>query len=58
MNHHQGTSGVDAIFGTISSIWLMIPAWLEGVEFTIKMICLLLSGVASYMTINKLKKKK
>lgn len=57
MSNHQ-SQAVEAIFGTITSIWLMVPAWLEGVEFVIKMTCLILSGVASYMTIRKLKRKK
>lgn len=54
-NHQQHVA--EGIFGTISSIWLMIPAWLDGVEFTVRMVCLVLSGLASYATIRKMKKK-
>ena len=43
---------------TITSIFLSIPAWLLDVEFAMKMLCLILSGVASVFTIVKMLKKK
>lgn len=54
-NQQQIAEGVT---GTITSIFLSIPAWLLDVEFAVKMFCLLLSGVASVLTIIKLLRKK
>lgn len=48
----------EGITGTITSIFLSIPAWMLDVEFAVKMICLLLSGIASILTIVKLLRKK
>lgn len=53
-NQQQIAEGVT---GTITSIFLSIPAWLLDVEFAVKMFCLLLSGVASVLTIIKLLRK-
>jgi hypothetical protein len=44
--------------GAISSILLNIPAWMLGVEFALKIFCLLLSAAASIFTIYKMYKKK
>ena len=54
-NQQQITEGIT---GTITSIFLSIPAWMLDVEFAVKMFCLLLSGVASVLTIIKLLRKK
>jgi hypothetical protein len=48
----------EGITGTITSIFLSIPAWLLDVEFAMKMLCLILSGIASVFTIVKMLKKK
>ena len=55
-NHQQQIA--EGITGTISSILLSIPAWLLDVEFAVKMVCLVLSGIASVITIIKMSKKK
>ena len=55
-NHQQQIA--EGVTGTISSILLSIPAWLLNVEFAVKMICLVLSGIASVITIIKMSKKK
>ena len=55
-NHQQQIA--EGVAGTISSILLSIPAWLLDVEFAVKMFCLLLSGVASVLTIIKMLKTK
>lgn len=55
-NHQQQIA--EGITGTISSILLSVPAWLLDVEFAVKMICLVLSGIASVITIIKMSKKK
>ena len=55
-NHQQQIA--EGVTGTISSILLSIPAWLLDVEFAVKMFCLLLSGVASVLTIIKMLKTK
>jgi hypothetical protein len=51
-NHEQQVA--DGVVGTISSIMLSVPAWLLDVEFALKITCLLLSGVASIVTIYKM----
>jgi hypothetical protein len=48
----------EGVTGTITSIFLSIPAWLLDVEFAMKMLCLVLSGIASIFTIVKMLKKK
>jgi hypothetical protein len=48
----------EGVTGTITSIFLSIPAWLLDVEFAMKMLCLILSGIASVFTIVKMLKKK
>lgn len=55
-NHEQQVA--DGVVGTISSIMLSVPAWLLDVEFALKITCLLLSGVASVVTIFKMLKRK
>ena len=55
-NHQQQIA--EGIAGSISSILLSIPAWLLDVEFAVKMVCLILSGIASVVTIFKMSKKK
>lgn len=55
-NHQQQIA--EGVTGTISSILLSVPAWLLDVEFAVKMICLVLSGIASVITIIKMSKKK
>jgi hypothetical protein len=54
-NQQQIAEGVT---GTISSILLSVPAWMLDVEFALKIICLILSGVASVITIYKMNKKR
>lgn len=48
----------EGVTGTITSIFLSVPAWLLDVEFAMKMLCLILSGIASIFTIVKMLKKK
>jgi hypothetical protein len=48
----------EGVTGTISSILLSVPAWMVDVEFALKIICLILSGVASVITIYKMNKKR
>lgn len=55
-NHQQQIA--EGVTGTISSILLSIPAWLLDVEFALKMLCLVLSGIASIYTIIKMSRKK
>jgi hypothetical protein len=55
-NHQQQVA--EGVTGTISSILLSVPAWMLDVEFALKIICLLLSGVASIFTIYKMNKKR
>ena len=55
-NHQQQIA--EGVTGTISSILLSIPAWMLDVEFAVKMVCLVLSGIASVVTIIKMSKKK
>ena len=55
-NHQQQVA--DGIIGTATSIFLSVPAWLLDVEFAMKMLCLILSGIASVITIVKMLKKK
>jgi hypothetical protein len=55
-NHQQQVA--EGLTGTITSIFLSIPAWLLDVEFAMKMLCLILSGIASVFTIVKMLKKK
>jgi hypothetical protein len=55
-NHQQQIA--DGVLGTATSIFLSVPAWLLNVEFAMKMLCLILSGVASIITIIKMLKKK
>jgi hypothetical protein len=55
-NHQQQV--FDGVVGTTTSIFLSIPAWLLDVEFAMKMLCLILSGIASVFTIVKMLKKK
>jgi len=47
----------EGVTGTISSILLSVPAWMLDIEFALKIICLILSGVASIFTIYKMNKK-
>ena len=54
-NQQQIAEGVT---GTVSSILLSVPAWMLDIEFALKIICLLLSGVASIFTIYKMNKKR
>jgi hypothetical protein len=54
-NQQQIAEGVT---GTISSILLSVPAWMVDVEFALKIVCLILSGVASVITIYKMNKKR
>jgi hypothetical protein len=54
-NQQQIAEGVT---GTVSSILLSVPAWMLDIEFALKIICLILSGVASIFTIYKMNKKK
>jgi hypothetical protein len=54
-NQQQIAEGVT---GTISSILLSVPAWMLDIEFALKIICLILSGVASIITIYKMNKKR
>jgi len=53
-NHEQQIA--DGVIGTVSSIMLSIPAWLLDVEFALKIVCLILSGIASIITIAKMLK--
>ena len=55
-NHQQQIA--EGVTGTISSILLSVPAWMVDVEFALKIICLILSGVASVITIYKMNKKR
>lgn len=55
-NHQQQIA--EGVTGTVSSILLSVPAWLLDVEFALKMVCLVLSGIASIYTIIKMSKKK
>ena len=55
-NHQQQV--FDGVVGSTTSIFLSIPAWLLDVEFAMKMLCLILSGIASVITIVKMLKKK
>ena len=55
-NHQQQVA--EGITGTVSSILLSVPAWMLGVEFALKIFCLLLSAVASIFTIYKMRKSK
>lgn len=55
-NHQQQIA--EGVTGTVSSILLSVPAWLLNVEFALKMFCLVLSGVASIITIIKMSRKK
>ena len=55
-NHQQQIA--EGVTGTITSIFLSIPAWLLDVEFAMKMLCLILSGIASVFTIVKMLKNK
>jgi len=48
----------EGVTGTISSILLSVPAWMLDIEFALKIICLILSGVASVITIYKMNKKR
>jgi hypothetical protein len=54
-NQQQIAEGVT---GTVSSILLSVPAWMVDVEFALKIVCLILSGVASVITIYKMNKKR
>jgi hypothetical protein len=54
-NQQQIAEGVT---GTVSSILLSVPAWMLDIEFALKIICLILSGVASVITIYKMNKKR
>jgi hypothetical protein len=55
-NHQQQIA--EGVTGTISSILLSVPAWMLDVEFALKIFCLVLSGIASVITIIKMSKKK
>jgi flagellar biosynthesis component FlhA len=55
-NHQQQIA--EGVTGTISSILLSVPAWMLDIEFALKIICLILSGVASVITIYKMNKKR
>lgn len=55
---NQQQQVAEGFAGTITSIFLSIPAWLLDVEFAMKMLCLVLSGIASIITIVKMLKKK
>lgn len=55
---NQQQQVAEGLTGTITSIFLSIPAWLLDVEFAMKMLCLILSGIASVFTIAKMVKKK
>jgi hypothetical protein len=57
MSHNQQQIS-EGIAGTITSIFLSVPAWMLDVEFAVKMMCLFLSGIASVLTIIKLLRKK
>jgi hypothetical protein len=48
----------EGVTGTVSSILLSVPAWMLDIEFALKIICLILSGVASVITIYKMNKKR
>jgi len=48
----------EGVTGTVSSILLSVPAWMLDIEFALKIICLLLSAVASIFTIYKMNKKR
>jgi len=55
-NHQQQVA--EGVTGTVSSILLSVPAWMLDIEFALKIICLILSGVASVITIYKMNKKR
>jgi len=55
-NHQQQIA--EGVTGTVSSILLSVPAWMLDVEFALKIVCLILSGVASIFTIYKMNKRK
>jgi len=55
-NHQQQIA--EGVTGTVSSILLSVPAWMLDIEFALKIICLILSGVASVITIYKMNKKR
>lgn len=55
-NHQQQIA--EGVTGTVSSILLSVPAWMLDIEFALKIICLLLSAVASIFTIYKMNKKR
>ena len=54
-NQQQIAEGVT---GTVSSILLSVPAWMLDIEFALKIVCLILSGIASIFTIYKMNKSK
>ena len=55
-NHQQQIA--EGVTGTVSSILLSVPAWMVDVEFALKIVCLILSGIASIFTIYKMNKRK
>jgi len=55
-NHQQQVA--EGVTGTVSSILLSVPAWMLDVEFALKIVCLILSGIASIFTIYKMNKRK
>jgi hypothetical protein len=55
-NHQQQIA--EGVTGTVSSILLSVPAWMLDVEFALKIVCLILSGIASIFTIYKMNKRK
>ena len=55
-NHQQQIA--EGVTGTVSSILLSVPAWMLDVEFALKIVCLILSGIASIFTIYKMRKSK
>jgi len=48
----------EGVTGTVSSILLSVPAWMLDIEFALKIVCLILSGIASIFTIYKMNKSK
>jgi hypothetical protein len=48
----------EGVTGTVSSILLSVPAWMVDVEFALKIVCLILSGIASVITIYKMNKRR
>jgi len=48
----------EGVTGTVSSILLSVPTWMVDVEFALKIVCLILSGIASVITIYKMRKKR